>query len=73
VNQYDKLITNSDGTTTLIRGDQVVEGILNPAGYVFGDSGGIDTIEQWDDKRFYSQDSNETGSIQGITITYNLM
>ncbi len=70
VNQYDKLITNSDGTTTLIRGDQVVEGILNPAGYVFGDSGGIDTIEQWDDKRFYSQDSNgnwfDTGNYHNL-------
>ncbi|WP_151790459.1 putative Ig domain-containing protein, partial [Acinetobacter junii] len=66
VNQYDKLITNSDGSTALIRGDQVVEGILNPAGYVFGDSGGIDTIEQSDDHRFYSQDQNgnwyDTGS-----------
>ncbi|WIH73684.1 calcium-binding protein [Acinetobacter baumannii] len=70
VNQYDKLITNSDGSTTLIRGDQVVEGILNPAGYVFGDSGGIDTIEQWDDKRFYSQDSNgnwfDTGNYHNL-------
>lgn len=66
VDQYDKLITNQDGTTTLIHGDQVVEGLLNPAGNVFGDSSGIDTVEQWDDHRFYSQDVNgnwfDTGS-----------
>ncbi|WP_075174866.1 calcium-binding protein [Acinetobacter indicus] len=58
VDQYDSLVTNPDGSSTLIRGDQVVEGLLNPAGYVFGDSGGIDTVEQWDDHRFYSQDAN---------------
>ncbi|RKG37263.1 calcium-binding protein [Acinetobacter rongchengensis] len=58
VSQYDQLITNPDGTTSLLLGDQVVEGLLNSAGYVFGDSGGTDTIEQWDDKKFYSQDSN---------------
>lgn len=70
VNQYDKLVTNSDGSTILIRGDQVVEGILNPVGYVYGDSGGIDTIEQWDDKKFYSQDSNgnwfDTGNYHNL-------
>ncbi|WP_312080367.1 calcium-binding protein [Acinetobacter schindleri] len=70
VNQYDKLITSSDGSTTLIQGDQVVEGLLNSAGYVFGDSGGIDTIEQWDDKKFYSQDANgnwfDTGSYHNL-------
>ncbi|MEG0603464.1 MAG: calcium-binding protein [Acinetobacter sp.] len=59
VSQYDQLITNLDGTTSLILGDQVVEGLLNPAGYVFGDSGGIDTVEQWDDHRFYSKDPND--------------
>jgi len=58
VDQYDKLITNEDGSTTLIRGDQVVEGLLNPSGYVFGNSGGVDTVEQWDNHKFYSQDAN---------------
>ena len=55
VNQYEKLITNSDGTTMRQRGDQVVEGNLH-GNYVSGDSGGNDTVEQWDDHRFYSQD-----------------
>ncbi|WP_373883356.1 calcium-binding protein [Acinetobacter pittii] len=70
VDQYDKLITKFDGSIILIEGDQVVEGILNPAGYVFGDSGGVDTIEQWDDRKLYSQDSNgewfDTGNYHNL-------
>ena len=66
VDQYETLITNNDGITTRQRGDQVVEGILNPNGFVYGDSGGIDTVEQWDDHRFYRQDEmgnwSDTGS-----------
>ncbi|WP_445114757.1 calcium-binding protein [Acinetobacter sp. WZC-1] len=72
VDQYDRLITNPDESTTLIRGDQIVEGLLNPVGYVFGDSGGIDTVEQWDDHRFYSQDSSgnwyDTGNYSHMQI-----
>ena len=57
VNQYETLITNNDGTKSRQLGDQVVEGILTPNGFVYGDSGGNDTVEQWDDHRFYSQDN----------------
>lgn len=56
VDQYETLITNNDGTKSRQLGDQVVEGILTPNGFVYGDSGGNDTVEQWDDHRFYSQD-----------------
>ncbi|WP_211253596.1 calcium-binding protein [Alkanindiges illinoisensis] len=66
VDRYDSLLTDSDGIKILVQGDQVAEGYLSPSGYVYGDSGGIDTVEQWDDHRFYRQDSNgnwtDTGS-----------
>ena len=55
VDKYETLIKNSDGTVIYQRGDQVVEGNLHGS-YVFGDSGGNDTVEQWDDHRFYRQD-----------------
>lgn len=55
VDKYESLVRNADGTLSYQRGDQVVEGILH-GNYVYGDSGGNDTVEQWDDHRFYSQD-----------------
>ena len=65
VDKYETLVKNADGTTTYVRGDQVAEGNLYD-NYVFGDSGGNDTVEQWDDHRFYSQDATgnwvDTGS-----------
>ncbi|ATR79842.1 putative Ig domain-containing protein [Moraxella osloensis] len=65
VDKYETLVKNPDGTTTYIRGDQVAEGNLI-GNYVQGDSGGNDTVEQWDDHRFYSQDATgnwaDTGS-----------
>ena len=65
VDKYETLVKNPDGTTTYVRGDQVVEGNLWE-NYVQGDSGGNDTVEQWDDRRFYSQDATgnwiDTGS-----------
>lgn len=65
VDTYDTLVKNADGTTSLQRGDQVVEGNLWQ-NYVQGDSGGNDTVEQWADHHFYRQDANgnsiDTGS-----------
>ena len=55
VDKYETLVKNSDGTVTYKLGDQVVEGELR-YGYVQGDAGGNDTVEQWDDHRFYRQD-----------------
>lgn len=70
VDSYAKLIQHEDGSTSLIRGDEVIEGLSNPVGYIFGDSGGIDTVEQWDDHRFYSLDHNanwyNTGSYHNL-------
>ena len=59
VDKYETLIKNPDGTTTYVHGDQVVEGNLWE-NYVQGDSGGNDTVEQWDDHHFYRRD--ETGN-----------
>lgn len=65
VDQYETLI-NDDDRITLKHGDQVVEGTLSRDGFVHGDSGGNDTVEQWDDHRFYRQDDmgnwSNTGS-----------
>ena len=55
VDKYEMLEKKPDGTINFVRGDQVVEGILHE-NYVYGDSGGNDTVEQWDDHHFYQQD-----------------
>ncbi len=55
VDKYETLIKSPDGTTTYIRGDQISD-----------ETSGNDTVEQWDDHRFYRQDSTgnwiDTGS-----------
>uniref|UniRef100_UPI00331A66F1 calcium-binding protein n=2 Tax=Gammaproteobacteria TaxID=1236 RepID=UPI00331A66F1 len=65
VDKYDTLDTNTGSINILYEGDQVVEGQLR-YGYVQGDTGGNDTVEQWDDHRFYRQDDmgnwSNTGS-----------
>ena len=65
VDQYETLISDDD-RITLKLGDQIVEGTLSRDGFVQGDSGGNDTVEQWDDHRFYRQDDmgnwSNTGS-----------
>ena len=65
IDRYETLITDDDGII-LQYGDQVVEGTLSRDGFVQGDSGGNDTVEQWDDHRFYRQDDmgnwSNTGS-----------
>ncbi len=65
VDQYETLINDED-RITLKHGDQVVEGTLSRDGFVQGDSGGNDTVEQWNDHRFYRQDDmgnwSDTGS-----------
>jgi Ca2+-binding RTX toxin-like protein len=53
VDQYETLVTNDNGSITLIEGDKVAEGELNEFNYVTGDSGGIDTVEQWVDHHYY--------------------
>ena len=59
VDQYKTLVTNDNGVTTLQQGDQVIEDIQ-------GNTGGIDTIEQWGNNKVYREDSEgnwtETGS-----------
>ncbi|RYY80513.1 MAG: matrixin family metalloprotease [Moraxellaceae bacterium] len=68
VDRYDILNTNVDGTKTLLQGDQVIEdtNIIFGQIPVDGNTGNGDTIEQWDDHRFYRQDANgnwtDTGS-----------
>ncbi|WP_296211402.1 calcium-binding protein [Psychrobacter sp. UBA3480] len=53
VDQYETLVTNDNGSITLIEGDKVAEGELNEFNYIIGDSGGIDTVEQWVDHHYY--------------------
>ncbi|MGP4717737.1 calcium-binding protein [Psychrobacter sp. T6-6] len=66
VDKYETLVKNLDGTLIYQHGDQVVEGTLSRGSFVQGDSGGNDTVEQWDDHRFYRQDDmgnwSDTGS-----------
>ena len=58
VDKYDELVTMDSGRNILIEGDLVAEGDINDFGYVTGDSGGIDTVEQWVDHHYFEKRDN---------------